>query len=158
MPRKRSRPPAVPRAESLRVRDFLALVDEGVCARLGGDRGGMAMRQRFSFVQYYRGSPDVHYEVWAQRRTGRIEIGLHFEGERERNYAAAATLARHASAVAKAAGGGYEIEEWTPRWTRLHCTLPAPALTPDGALESADRVCALIRGMEPLLERLGLRA
>jgi hypothetical protein len=147
--------PAQPK--SLRVHDFLALVHEGVREELGLSLDGFQSRQRFSFVQYYRGSPNVHYEVWAQRKTGRVEIGLHFEGERDANYAAAAALAEHADDVFGRIGPEYELEEWTPKWTRLHRALSAPSLTPEIAAESATHVVALMRGMEPLLEELDLR-
>jgi hypothetical protein len=146
-----------PKPQSLRVREFLALVHEGVVARLGKRLDGMEMRQRFSYVQYYRGSPDVHYEVWAQKRTGRVEVGLHFEGPRDANYAAAELLALRAPDVQAAAGPEYELEEWTQQWTRLHHTFDAPALTADIADDAAERVVALIRGMEPIIDQMELR-
>jgi hypothetical protein len=142
---------------SLRVRDFLALVHEGVRARLGDDLDGMQWRQRFSFVQYYRGSPAVHYEVWAQKKTARLEIGLHFEGDRDRNYEAVEALAMLAPDVQRQVGPEYELEEWTKSWTRLHRSFDAPALTPALADEAAERACALMRGMEPIIDQMGLR-
>jgi hypothetical protein len=155
MPKRRDAAVAAP---SLRVRDFLALVHEGVVGRLGPALDGMQWRQRFSFVQYYRGSPDMHYEVWAQKKTARLEIGLHFEGERDRNYAAAEALAVRAPDIQTQVGTGYELEEWTKSWTRLHHSSDAPSLTPELADDAAERVCALIRGMEPIIDQMGLRA
>lgn len=152
-----ARPRRTASTPSLRVRDFLGLVHEGVVARLGDGLDGMEMRQRFSFVQYYRGSPPVHYEVWAQRKTGRLEIGLHFEGERDRNYEAAELLAMRAPDVQASVGPEYELEEWTKSWTRLHRSLPAPTLTPELADDAAERVVALMRGMEPIIEQMELR-
>ncbi len=145
------------RSASLRVRDFLALVHEGVIARLGAGLDGLEMRQRFSYVQYFRGTSDVHYEVWVQRKTGRLEIGLHFEGERDANYAAAELLALRASDVQARVGPEYELEEWTRSWTRIHRTFEAQTLTPELADKAAERAVALIRGMEPIIEQLGLR-
>lgn len=144
-------------APSLRVRDFLGLVHEGVERRLGEAMAGFESRQRFGYLQYYRGSPEVHYEVWAQRKTSRVEVGLHFEGERERNYEAAELLALRAPDVQARIGPEYELEEWTQAWTRLHRSLAAPALTPELADDAAARVVALIRGMEPVIEEMGLR-
>ena len=142
---------------SLTIRDFLALVLEGVAARVGADLDGFETRQRFGYLQFFRGSPDVHYEVWAQRKTSRVEIGLHFEGERERNYEAAELLAMRAPDVQAAIGPEYELEEWTPAWTRLHRSFAAPSLTPELAGEAAERVVALMRGLEPIIEQMGLR-
>ena len=144
-------------AGSLRIRDFLALVHEGVAARLGQDLDGLDWRQRFGYVQYYRGAPAVHYEVWVQRKTARLEIGLHFEGERDANYAAAEALAIRAPDIQARIGPAYELEEWTERWTRLHRSFAAPSLTPELAEDAAERTVALIRGMEPILDQMELR-
>jgi hypothetical protein len=143
---------------SLRIREFLALVHQGMLARLGDGLDGMDSRQRFGYLQYYRGSPAVHYEVWVQRKTGRLEIGLHFEGpDREANYAAAEALAARADDVAAAIGPEYELEEWTRDWTRLHCSIAAPSLTSELAEDAADRTLALIQGMEPIIDQMELR-
>ncbi|HYM15979.1 MAG TPA: hypothetical protein VEZ14_10505 [Dehalococcoidia bacterium] len=151
---KRRTGPGLP---SLTVREFLALVYERVGARVGDGLDGFASRQRFGYLQYYRGSPEIHYEVWAQRKSARVEVGLHFEGERERNYEAAAALAARAPEVQARIGTEYELEEWTPSWTRLHRSLDAPALTPELADEAAGRIVSLMRGMEPIIDELGLR-
>lgn len=144
-------------AASLTIRDFLALVDRGVTAAIGSTLDGLASRQRFGYLQYYRGDAAIHYEVWVQRKTARMEIGLHFEGERDRNYEAAGLLSMRAPDVIAAIGPEYELEEWTERWTRLHRSFPAPILTEDLAAEAAERVVALIRGMEPMIDEMHLR-
>ncbi|MDP9237818.1 MAG: hypothetical protein M3P30_10585 [Chloroflexota bacterium] len=144
-------------APSLRIRDFLALVHDGVVAGLGPRLDGLESRQRFGYLQYYRGSPAIHYEVWAQRKTSRVEIGLHFEGERDRNYEAAELLAMRAPDVQARIGPEYELEEWTQSWTRLHRSFAAETLTPELAAESAERVVALVRGMEPIIDQMELR-
>ena len=142
------------REGSLTIRAFLALVHDGMTSRLGPDLDGMQWRQRFGYLQYWRGTPAVHYEVWVQRKTQRLEIGLHFEGEREANYAAAELIALRAGDVQAAVGPEYELEEWTERWTRLHRAFPAPALTPALADEAADRAVTLMRGMDPILDQM----
>jgi hypothetical protein len=155
--------------KSLTIRDFLALVDDGVREGLGKEYATFESRQRFGYIQYWRGeqfqggsrragqSGWMHYEIWVQRKTQRLEIGLHFEGDRDRSYAAAALLAERALDVAAAVGPEYELEEWTPSWTRLHRSFSAPSLTPDLAAEAAANACDLIKGMEPLLKKVGLR-
>lgn len=151
------KPRRAPLVRSMRVQDFLAQVHQGVAARLGAEYGGFDSRQRFSYLQYFRGSPDVHYEVWAQRRTGRLEIGLHFEGERDANYAAIEALALRAGDIQAALGPEYEIEEWTKQWTRLHRTFEAQALTSELADDAAERAVALMRALEPILDEMDLR-
>jgi hypothetical protein len=143
---------------SLRIKDFLALVHGGVEQRLGATLDGFDWRQRFGYVQYYRGKPDIHYEVWVQRKTQRLEIGLHFEGpDRDRNYECAEALSIRAPDVQHAVGPEYELEEWTKQWTRLHRSFEAPALTPQLAGEAAEHVVALMRGMEPIIDQMELR-
>jgi hypothetical protein len=142
---------------SLTIRDFLVLVHEGVAARLGPELDGFDTRRRFGYLQYFRGSPAIHYEVWAQRKTARVEIGLHFEGERDRNYEAAELLALRAPDVQAAIGPEYELEEWTQVWTRLHRSFDAPSLTPELADEAAGRVVTLMRGLEPIIDQMELR-
>jgi hypothetical protein len=139
---------------SLRITDFLALVDDAVRARLGRSYRRWQTRQRFGYVQYWHGEHWVHYEAWVQRKTSRLEIGLHFEGDRERSYAAASELALRAEEVAAAIGPEYELEEWTPSWTRLHRSFPTPALTPELAGMAAERLVNLMEGMEPLLHKM----
>lgn len=143
---------------SLRIVEFLTLVHDGIRGRLGDDLDGMAWRQRFGYLQYYRGSPAVHYEVWVQRKTARLEIGLHFEGERDANYAAAEALAVRAPDIQARIGHEYELEEWTKQWTRLHRSFDAPALTRQLADDAADHAVTLIRGMEPIIDQMELRA
>jgi hypothetical protein len=162
--------PRVVRVKSLTIRDFLALVDDGLRERLGPEYATFEMRQRFGYVQYWLGEPFaeggrratqsgwMHYEIWVQRKTQRLEIGLHFEGDRERSYTAAALLADNIPAVIDAIGPEYELEEWTPSWTRLHRSFAAPSLTSDLAAEAAEHASQLITGMEPLIATLKLRA
>lgn len=146
---------AVPAGPSLKIGEFLALVHHSVAGRLGPTLDGFSSRQRFGYVQYYRGSPAVHYEVWAQRKTGRVEVGLHFEGpDRDENYAALGRLADRLDEVFVAIGPDWELEEWTQQWTRVHRSLPAAALTPEVADDAAEQVALLMRGLDPLLEEV----
>lgn len=173
MPTKRkltdtTTPPPRPQ-KSLRIVDFLALVDDGLRAGLGRRYAAFESRRRFGYLQYWLGGPFaegarrsaqagwMHYEIWVQRKSQRLEIGLHFEGDRERSYAAAAKLAAIADDIAADIGPEYELEEWTPSWTRLHRTFHAPTLDEALAQEAAAKATALITGMEPLLKTVGLR-
>lgn len=151
------RRPVGAQGPSLRIREFLALAHAGMIQHLGEDLDGYAWRQRFGYLQYYRGSPAVHYEIWAQRKTGRVEVGLHFEApDRDANYAALARLAGRIDDVFGAIGPDWELEEWTPQWTRLHRTLAGPALTATLADEAAELAATLMRGVGPLLGEEGI--
>ena len=136
----------------MRTRDFLLLVQERLEPLLPPELRSFQARVRFTFLQVYFDHPSLHYEVWPQKKTGRIEVGLHFEGESETNYRWAAVLAERMPQVQAALGPAMELEEWTPTWTRLHQTLPMGTLDEGEADEAAQRLAALIQTMEPILE------
>lgn len=138
----------------MRVRDFLLAVRDEARPLLDGDLAAFQDRQRFSLLQFFRDDPAVHYEVWVQRKTGRLEIGLHFEGPREFSYGWAAALAERAPEVAARTGPGYELEEWTQSWARLHRSFPLPDLTPESVAGTARRLVDLMRSTAPLLDEL----
>ena len=136
----------------MRIRDFLMLVRERLEPLLPPELRSFQARVRFTLLQVYFDHPSLHYEVWPQKKTGRIEIGLHFEEEGETNYRWAALLAERMPQVQAALGPAMELEEWTPTWTRLHQTLPMGTLDEGEASEAAQRLAALIQTMEPILE------
>ena len=136
----------------MRVRDFLMLVRERLEPLLPAELRSFQARIRFNLLQVYYEHPSLHYEVWPQRKNGRIEIGLHFEGAREESYGWAAVLAERMPQLQAALGPSLELEEWTPSWTRLHQSMPLGSLDEDLAGEVAQRMAALIETMQPILE------
>lgn len=136
----------------MRSHDFLIRVRELAEAKLPPGVRRFEGRLRMSLMQLYHGDPRVHYEVWLQRKTARIEIGLHFEGERDDNYHWAQILSERVLEIRSQLGPGVELEEWTRSWTRLHQTVPLTHLDDALAEQVADRLAAVIRVMEPMLE------
>jgi len=136
----------------MKVRDFLNAVYESLIKRLPKQYRKHEWRIRFGYLQIYFDNPAVHYEAWVQRRAGRIELGLHFEGERDTNYRWAELLGARALEVQAQLGGDVELEEWTEQWTRLHETRQfTSALSQDLADEIAVRMCRFVEVMEPIL-------
>jgi hypothetical protein len=135
----------------MRSHEFLLRVRELAEARLPAAAPRFRGRLRPSLIQLYRGDPRLHYEVWIQRKTGRIEVGLHFEGEREANYGWAEALGRRVLELKATLGPDVELEEWTRSWTRLHQTVPLRKLDDDLAEEVAGILARLILVMEPVL-------
>src|SRR5262245_26036672 len=97
----------------LRPQEFLHAVQERAAARLPEDLRGWNARVMYGALQAHYGNPRVHYEVWLVRKTGRIEVGLHFEEQKEVSYAWAEYLAGYADALRAAIGPDVELEEWT---------------------------------------------
>lgn len=144
---------------AVRIRDFLLLVHDDLARELPEPLQDHEWRLRWSMLQVYFGSPAVHYEVWVQRKAGRIEIGLHFESVREESYRWAQALAKRALEIQAQLGPGVELEEWTRSWTRLHETWPLTgALTDDLAEDVAVRLARFMEVLEPILaqERAGV--
>ena len=114
-----------------------------------------------SLAQVYFHDPSVHYEVWVQRKTHSIEIGLHFEGEREANARWAELLSERAPEIARALGPSAELETWTRSWTRLHESRPIEGdewrpkylLTPVLVEEVAARLARYIEVLEPIVRK-----
>ena len=148
------------------IRQFLLLVQDLLSRRLKGSQPQPNLRMQPSFVQVYFDDPVVHYEVWVQRKTRSLEIGLHFEGDREESQRWAQALSRRAPEIQALLGPRVELEEWTRKWTRLHESRavggdewrPSQSLTPELAEEVAERLARYIEAMEPILaeERAGV--
>ena len=135
----------------MRSHEFLLRVRELAEARLPADAPRFEGRLRSSLIQLYRDDPRLHYEVWIQRKTERIEVGLHFEGEREDSYRWAEVLGGRVLELQSQLGPSVELEEWTRSWTRLHQTLPLRTLDDALAEEVAEVLARFITVMEPIL-------
>ncbi len=144
---------------AVRIRDFLLLVYDALPQKLPEALREHRWRVRWSLLQVYFERPAVHYEVWVQRKARRIEIGLHFEGERGESYRWAEALAPRALEIQAQLGPSVELEEWTSSWTRLHESRSLEGdLTEALAEEVAGRLARFIEVLEPILaeERAGV--
>lgn len=137
----------------MRVADFMALVRDRTLDLLPEHlRSGANTRVRFVWLQIHYHSPRVHYEAWLTRKTGRIEIGLHFEGPHEFSYRWLELMASHAPEIMERLGPDFEFEEWTPSWTRIHQTVPYDPLSETVADEVARRLARLITVLQPIVD------
>ena len=137
----------------MRIQDFLNLVYDGLPGQLSAELRKHDWRVRWSLLQVYFEKPAVHYEVWVQRKARRIELGLHFECEREESYRWAEVLAPRAIEIQAQLGQNVELEEWTKSWTRLHETLHLDAdLNEALAADVAQRLARYIEVLEPILQ------
>src|SRR5207237_239892 len=138
---------------AMRVADFMVLVQENALSQLPAPlRKGITPRIRSVWLQMHYHTPKVHYEVWLTRKTGRIEIGLHFEGAREFSYRWAELMAAHLPEIQGRLGPEVELEEWTASWTRLHQSLPYDPLSEPLAEEVARRLAETIIICQPIVE------
>ncbi len=100
---------------------------------------------------FYGDNMRVHYEL-ALRSTGFVEIGLHFEDNKETNDRLLRHFGNCALDVISQLGPQVEIEQWTKTWGRVHQTL---LLTPPNEhllAEVIARMTAMITVLQPMLE------
>ena len=135
--------------KALKIHEFLDIVEARYLAGIDGDAGHH--RRVWSLFQVHFGNPQVHWEVWPQKKTGRVEVGLHFEAEREKSYEWAGRLGAFAGIALAELGPQVELEEWTPSWTRVHETLEFSRLSPELADTVAQRLVVFVTTLRPLL-------
>ena len=145
---------------------FLEDVYELVEARLGRRFPKRRWERRPSMIQLYFDDLSVHYEASVRRKTRSIEVGLHFEGERERNEHWADLLAERLVEIQSQLGPTAELEQWTRKWTRLHEQhvvnkdewKPKRDLTHELAQRIAERLARYVEVLEPIVSRERRRA
>lgn len=107
---------------ALKAREFLFACEDQAMAALPADFPRPERRVMWTILQLHFGDPAVHFELQPQPARGIVELGLHFEGPLEVNDAWAARISADAVRIMAALGEGWELEEWTASWRRLHRT------------------------------------
>lgn len=136
---------------AVRVRDFLNHVYDALVSDAPSQLEGHEWRLRWGILQLFFEDPNVHYEVWVQKGKRRIELGLHFECERDESYRWAEALASRAGEIQSQLGPEAELEEWTASWTRLHEVRTFEKdLSEELAREIAARLGRYVEVLEPI--------
>ena len=78
-------------------------------------------------------------------------MGLHFEGDAERNRRHLELLSEQRDAIRSALGSGVDAEPWDRGWTRVHETVPLEPLNDDFLIELSFKLSAMIRTLEPMV-------
>jgi hypothetical protein len=138
---------------ALKTREFLVAARDAAFEALGELRPEVGLRS--SMIQLYFEDPRQHYELWLRPRVSMVEIGLHFEGEREDSLARIAVVADAMPLVMSGLGPEVEVEEWTERWTRVHETRELGALEPELARELGRRLAQYVEVLQPIVGALG---
>lgn len=139
-------------ASRMRTRDFLSEVVEFARVQLRGELSkACIVGPMASLIKMHYGDAAVHYEVWAQRRHGIIEVGLHFEGTQERNAAYLQALQARSKEIRAALGRSIEFEHWTRSWTRIHEHIPLEALDSDMLVLVGHRLARMISVLQPMV-------
>jgi len=129
----------------MQAQAFLASVRDKALEGVPDELRSPHSRIRYGMLQLHYGDPRIHYEVWLVRKTGLIEVGLHFEADHDLNLARAESLAQRVLELREFLGPDAELEQWSPSWTRLHLTVPIGALDEALSNEVAGRLANLVR-------------
>jgi hypothetical protein len=131
--------------------DFFQALAATLARRLPAQlRDFEAVRGRGRLLKLEYGHPETHFEAWHHRAAGRLEVGLHFEGERELN-GAAHVFFRGRIVEIKRALPRAELEPWDRGWARLYETVPAPELSDRSLSQAAERLTAYVTVLQPML-------
>jgi hypothetical protein len=134
-----------------------------VRARLRGAKeleGGRVLQEP-SKLEVHFGNPDVHYIVAVHRKMRSLEVGLHFEGERDENERHLQVLADRARTLRSRLGPNIEMEHWGRSWTRVHDSTvlsrgdwsPKRDLTPALVERTARKLLRFVRVLQPMVEK-----
>jgi len=141
----------------VRSADFLARVVEAVRPQLPAEWQGFETDGFGHLVKLYYGDPAVHFEVWVQSKTSRVEVGLHLEADQATNDRLMAYFAGRFIEVQAALGPRLELDEWTRAWGRLHEMLPFTILDEALVERVAARLARMITVLQPMLVEAPLR-
>jgi len=101
-------------------------------------------------LKFDYGDPGTHYEAWHHTATGRMEVGLHLEGPPAANRAGYELLRGRLLEI-KHSLPRAELEPWDKGWYRLYETFAARALSSAALHETAERLAAYIKTLQPIL-------
>ena len=82
-----------------------------------------------------------------------VEVGLHFEADKETNDALLAWFDSHAIEIHAKLGPRVEIEQWTSSWSRVHEVVPYDSLDVTLVELLAKKLAQMITVLEPLLDK-----
>jgi hypothetical protein len=135
----------------LSASDFFEVLPTALAGQLPAElRGFKAVRGRGRLLKLDYGHPETHFEAWHHRSAGRVEVGLHFEGDPELN-ARAHVFFRRRIVEIKSALSRAELEPWDHGWVRLYETAPAADLTSRTLALVAERLAAFITVLQPMV-------
>jgi hypothetical protein len=98
-------------------------------------------------------NPHIHYEVWIRGKEEHlIEVGLHFEADKETNDALLAYFDSRAFEVHAELGSRVEIERWTNSWSRVHEVVPYKTLDDELVEVVAKKLAKMISVLQPMLD------
>ncbi|HEX8598689.1 MAG TPA: hypothetical protein VF952_09275 [Chloroflexia bacterium] len=130
-----------------------------VAAQAGADLRAAGLhfqvQARGRLVKFWSGDDaSVHYEVWVHEREARLEVGFHMESDETRNAALYREFDKCLLDLQVQLGGGVWLEPWDKGWVRLYETQPLWPLDTGRVYDTAERVVALAKAVEPVYQSI----
>jgi hypothetical protein len=138
---------------TLQAREFIFFCEDLALATLGESFPRPERKVMWTILQLHYGNPNAHFEVQPHPGRGQVELGLHFEGPVELNDLWAAELAEHAVELMCELGPGWELEEWTASWRRLHRVFAFNRLDADLGRLVGSELAKAMRVLQPYAAR-----
>lgn len=110
-------------------------------------------RSFFTIVKLSYKNPRIHYEVWIRGKEEHlIEVGLHFEADKDTNDALLAYFDSRAFEIHAELGPRVEVERWTNSWSRVHEVMPYKTLDEELVEAVAKKLAKMISVLQPMLD------
>ena len=136
--------------------EFFGALPAATRTRLPERLQGFHASRRSWLVQLYYDHPLLHYEVWnLGERSGRLEIGLHFESrDRAENERLLRGFQSHLFEIKAELGESVEAEAWDKGWTKAYEVIPLEPFTQNYLDRVAARLAQMIVVMQPIFEHV----
>ncbi|HEY5476524.1 MAG TPA: hypothetical protein VIK11_07380 [Tepidiformaceae bacterium] len=135
---------------TLQGREFVFFCEDQLMAALPAGFPQPQRRVMWTILQLSYADPAFHFELQPLMGRSQVELGLHFEGPLDENERWASEVADRALTLMAALGPGWDLEEWTPSWRRLHRVFHFTRFDLDFAREVAGQFTTLVTTLQPL--------
>jgi hypothetical protein len=136
----------------MRIQEFQITLVEKTRKHLPRPLRDFEPRSFFSIVKISYHNPKLHYEVWVRGPERLIEMGLHFEADKDLNDALRVYFESHAIEIHAELGARIEVEQWTNPWSRVHEVVPYDSLTDTLVDQLAEKLAQMITVLQPMLD------
>lgn len=139
----------------MKAQEFRALLPDHLRPRLPVEWRDFQTATRFSYVQFWYGPQEFHFEASPYYDREIYEVGLHFESrDKPLNAALHAAFDRRFVEIRDRLADDIVLEQWDRGWHKLYRCLPFPAKRYDEALldRVADELAVQISVLQPMLE------
>jgi hypothetical protein len=138
----------------IRTAGFFRALPPLVVAALPLRLRNVSNRARSSQAQWFFDDPRLHFEAWWHANTGRLELGLHLEGDPAMNERIGAGLARQLLMIKARLGQQLDLEPWDRGWVRLYETSAVEVFDAARVKQTAARIAELIAVIWPICQDL----